>query len=136
MASNFNVTPENMSIEISDMVRQYTESVSTDVTKEIDDTASKMLDEIKRTAPHKTGKYRKGFKIKKDNKSGRATRTIYNKTCPGLVHLLEFGHVIRNGTGRYFGKTDPRPHMRPVYDKYVPQMEKNIDDIIKNGGRK
>jgi len=128
-----------MSIEISDMVRQYTENVSTDVTKEIDDTANKMLDEIKSTAPYDpkgNGEYRKGFKIKKSSKSGRTTRIIYNKNCPGLVHLLEFGHVIRNGTGRYFGETDPRPHMRPAYDKYVPQMEKNIDDIIKNGGRK
>ena len=39
---------------------------------------------------------------------------IYNKAVPGLPHLLEYGHVSRNGTGRTFGKVEGRVHIAPV----------------------
>jgi len=45
------------------------------------------------------------------------------------VHLLEFGHAKKNG-----GRVAARPHLRPAYDRHVPEMEKRIKKIIKNGG--
>jgi hypothetical protein len=38
---------------------------------------------------------------------------IYN-TQSGLPHLLENGHVSRNGTGRTFGTVKGRPHISKV----------------------
>lgn len=131
------INANEIGIEIGYILSKYTEDVSIDIEDEIDDTANKMLDEVVNNAPGK-GEYKKSFKIKKINKAGETFRIIYNKDHYQLVHLLEFGHVVKNGTGRNTGKekTSPKPHMRPAYDKYVPQMEQNIKNIIKNGGRK
>lgn len=124
------IKPEEMGVEISNLISDYTKEVGEAIEKEVDSTAKEILKEIKATAPKKTGKYSKGFKIKKENISGSATRIIHNKDKPGLVHLLELGHSKRGG-----GRVSARPHLRPAYDKYVPQMERKIERIIKNGGK-
>ena len=124
------ISPENLAIELTKLLEEYTEEVSIAIEEEIDKTAKLVLDEVKRTAPKKTGDYRKGFKIKKEDYKGQVTRIIYQSKKPGLAHLLELGHAKRGG-----GRVSERPHMRPAYDKYVPSMEKNIENIIKKGGK-
>ncbi len=124
------ISPDNLTVELSKLLQDYTTEVTEAIEEEIDKTAKLVLDEVKRTAPKKTGEYRKGFKIKKQDSKGTVTRIIYQAKKPGLAHLLELGHAKRGG-----GRVSERPHMRPAYDKYVPQMEKNIETIIKNGGK-
>lgn len=121
---------EELGTELSKIVEEYTEEVSKAIEKEVDSTAKKMRSEVKTTAPKKTGKYAEGFSVKKDDSLGVTSRIIYNRTKPGLVHLLELGHSMRGG-----GRVSARPHLRPTYDKLVPQMEKNIENIIKKGGK-
>lgn len=124
------ISPDNLTVELSKLLQDYTQEVTEAIEEEIDKTAKLVLDEVKRTAPKKTGAYAKGFKIKKDDYKGSVTRVIYQSKKPGLAHLLELGHVKRGG-----GRVSERPHMRPAYDKYVPTMEKNIEEIIKKGGK-
>lgn len=124
------IKAEEMGVEISNLISDYTKEVGEAIEKEVDSTAKEMLKEIKATAPKKTGKYAKGFKIKKENIGGSTTRIIYNKDKPGLVHLLELGHGKRGG-----GRVSARPHLRPAYDKYAPKMEREIERIIRNGGK-
>lgn len=125
------VKPEELGLEIANIISEYTEEVAKGIDKEIGDTAKKVKDEIQKSGAWKdrTGKYRKGFAIKKEDRKGETVRIIYNKNKPGLVHLLELGHAKRGG-----GRVAARPHMQPAYDKHVPQMERNIENIIKNGG--
>src|SRR5690625_2607841 len=125
------ISPEELGVEIAKIISEYTEEVGKAIEEEIDDTTKKVKDEIVLKSPKLTGKYAKGWKIKKDNGKGKANRIIYNKDKPGLVHLLELGHVKRGGKGRVVG----RPHLRPAYDKHVPVMEKRIEDIIRRGGK-
>lgn len=124
------ISPDNLTVELSKLLQDYTQDVTEAIEEEIDKTAKLVLDEVKRTAPKKTGDYKKGFKIKKEDYKGQVTRIIYQSKKPGLAHLLELGHANRDG-----GRTSERPHMRPAYDKYVPSMEKNIENIIKKGGK-
>lgn len=125
------INPEELGLEIANAIADYTEDVVVAIEEEIDDTAEKVKEEIQSSAAWKdiSGKYRKGWAIKKENRKGETVRIIYNKNKPGLVHLLEFGHAKRGG-----GRVAARPHLQPAYDKYVPQMEKNIESIIKKGG--
>lgn len=125
------IQPEELGAVISEIIKEYTEEVSQAIEEEIDDTAKKVKDEIILTSPKLTWKYAKGWKVKKDNGKGYATRIIHNKDKPGLAHLLELGHAKRGGKGRVEGI----PHIRPAYDKYVPDMEKRIEDIIRRGGK-
>lgn len=118
-----------MGIEISAMIKDYTSEVSEAIEKEVDSTAKETLKEVKATAPRDRPKYYKGFALKTDKSGGQVVKVIYNKTHPGLVHLLEIGHAKVGGD-----RVDERPHLRPAYDKYAPRLEKNIERIIKNGG--
>jgi mRNA-degrading endonuclease RelE of RelBE toxin-antitoxin system len=125
------IAPEDLGIEIAKVISEYTEEVAEAVEKEVDETAKNIKEEIQKSSAWKdrTGEYRKGWTIKKENRKGETVRIIYNKDKPGLIHLLEFGHVKRGG-----GRVAGRPHVQPAYEKYVPQMEQNIEDIIKKGG--
>lgn len=125
------ISVDDLGKEIANTVAAYTKDVSQAIEVEVDRTAKEVRDEIKNTAPERTGEYAKGFSVKKDNSSGKSNRIIYNRKKPGLVHLLELGHVKRGGKGRVAAK----PHLQTSYDKIVPKMEKNIERIIKNGGK-
>lgn len=129
------IQPGELGVELSKIIEEYTEEVSAAIEEEIDKTANDLKEEIQATAPKRKGKhggkYSKGFAIKKENGGGSTSRIIYNKSKPGLVHLLELGHAKRGGKGR----VEARPHLRPAYDKIVPKMEREIEDIIKRGGK-
>lgn len=125
------ISPDELGVEIANIISEYTEDVASAVEEEVDDTAKKVKDDVQKSGAWKdiSGKYRKGWAIKKEDRKGETVRIIYNKNKPGLPHLLELGHAKRGG-----GRVAARPHMQPAYDKHVPQMERNIENIIKNGG--
>lgn len=51
---------------------------------------------------------------------------IFNSKEPGLPHLLEHGHVTRNGTGRTFEPTPGRKHIEPVEKEITEKFEKAV----------
>lgn len=67
-----------------------------------------------------TGQYAKGWTSTVETGRVSAQGTIYNKT-PGLPHLLEFGHALRNG-----GRTRAKPHIKPVEEKLVKEFESKV----------
>jgi hypothetical protein len=123
------VDTDELAVELSQAVKDYTEDVSKAVDKKVSSTATKVKREIKQDSPRKSGEYAEGWSRKTSRKNGLIGITIYNKDKPQLTHLLENGHA-KVGGGRVAGI----PHIRPAYDKFVPQMEKDIEKIIKSGG--
>lgn len=115
--------------ELAKMMQSYTDSVEQAIAVEVEDTADKVLEEVKRLAPKRTGDYVKGFvKTPKRLKSG-IEYAVWNRKHYRRVHLLEKGHAKRDG-GRVAGK----PHMQPAVDKYAPSMVNRIEQILKDGG--
>ena len=115
---------------IADALREYTDAVSEGIRKEVDEAATEIKQGIQARSPTgATGKYQKGWRIKKTDSQGVTSRIIHNAAKPGLVHLLEHGHAKRGG-GRVAGK----PHVAPAAEGRVRQMEENIKRIIENGG--
>jgi hypothetical protein len=55
-----------------------------------------------------------------------ASAVIYNEKYPGLVHLLEKGHALRNG-----GRTAAKPHVAPVQEWMNEELRKRIKEAIK-----
>ena len=56
---------------------------------------------------------------------------IHNSSLPGLPHLLEKGHVTRNGTGRIVKKNAKNPtpahvHIQPIEDIIVRDFESKL----------
>jgi hypothetical protein len=123
------VSVDDLAAVITEEVKKYTDDVQESIKKEVKSTASKVKKEIKAKSPKDTGEYADGWSRKTSTKGGQIEVTIYNKEKPSLTHLLEMGHAKRNG-----GKVAAIPHIRPSYDNLIPQMEKKIEKIIKNGG--
>lgn len=72
------------------------------------------------------GDYARSWKVKKTSESATGiVYTIYS-TKPGLPHLLENGHVVRNQTGKVFGKTKARPHIGPAERDAAAYFEKLV----------
>ncbi|CCO08272.1 HK97 gp10 family phage protein [Desulforamulus hydrothermalis] len=129
MARN-DVSIDQLASAITRAVRDYTGDVKVGIEAEVKSTADKVLKEVKRLAPKRTGEYARTFV--KTNKSlpGKQRYVVWNKKHYRRVHLLEFGHAKVDG-----GRVQAYPHLRPAHDKYTKEMLENIKQIIRSGGR-
>ena len=68
-----------------------------------------------------TGKYAKGWTVQVDQHRLYTDVIIYNRT-PGLPHLLEHGHLMRNGR-RW---VPPKQHIEPIETELTEQFEREV----------
>ena len=60
---------------------------------------------------------------------------IYNKEKPQIVHLLEYGHDVKDSGGRTVGHAKAYPHFKPNEEKFNDiYVQRVIDAIEKAGG--
>lgn len=118
---------DSLSAEIQKAVTEYADSISDDVKKAVDNTASELLENIKKDAPEKSGKYKKAMKLKTDFENRTGKRVLWYVKSPHyrLSHLLEKGHVKRNG-----GRVRAYPHIQKNEDIAKTSLEKRIVDAI------
>ena len=121
------IKPENLTQTLKNYLENYVEDISEVVEETSTQIGKEARDELKQTSPKRTGKYAKGWTVKKDRKNKNYyTVKIWNKTDYQLTHLLEFGHATRNG-----GRTKAIPHIRPVEEKYKKEFEERLKDKIR-----
>ncbi len=124
-------------IDISELAEElvkaysdYTEDVIENIEQAADDLSKGALSDIKANSPKKTGSYAKGFRrIKRKNPHG-VEFEIWNPKHYRRVHLLEKGWTGRNGK-----RVPGRAHMGPAEVKAVKAFEKQVEEIIKEGGK-
>lgn len=123
------VRVDSLSKEIIKALEAYSDDISEIVEDIANDVGKEAVSELKDTSPRKInkgGSYAKGWVLKKGKLSrNRYSIKIHNKTDYQLTHLLEFGHVTRNG-----GRTKAIPHIRPVEEKYSEKYEKELEQKI------
>ena len=91
-------------------------------------------DDIVNTYKVRTGKYNKGWRVKTEKGRGYVNCIIHNATNYQLTHLLENGHRIVGRDGRIKGNAKKFIHIKPVEEKSVKMFERNVEQIIRNGG--
>lgn len=116
-------------LEISDILNEYSNDIQEAIIEEAQSVAKEAVSELKNTSPKRTGDYRKGWRTKTIKGKGFVTSIVHNATDYQLTHLLEKPHLKRNG-----GMTTPKVHIAPVEEKAVKEYEKDVENIIKNGG--
>lgn len=105
--------------EIMDVLNEYKEVTDEAVESAVAKVSKETKNIAKTGSPVDSGVYQKGWAIKKTSeKAGKVTVTVYNRKKPGLTHLLEKGHALRNG-GRVAAKT----HIAPAEDYAVNELE-------------
>lgn len=121
------VKPETFAQALKGYLEVYVEDIGEDVEETSNEIGKEARDELKQTSPKKTGRYTKGWSVKKSRKNkSYYTVKIHNETDYQLTHLLEFGHATRNG-----GRTKAYSHIRPVEEKYKKEFEKRLETKIR-----
>ena len=112
--------------EIVLAIQAYTEDVSEAIDQAARDTAKAMAKDLRETSPKDTGEYAKSWTYRKE---APGSYRVYNKKKPQLTHLLEHGHAKAGG-----GRVKGIPHIKPAQDRYVPEFEKKVQQILERGG--
>lgn len=114
---------------IGDILAEYNESVIGNVAEIAKAMGNKGVQALKSSSrgafPSGTGEYARGWAM--DVAQGRVGTSvlIFNKH-PGLPHLLEYGHVTRNGTERVFGNTPGRAHIEPIESELIDTFQREV----------
>lgn len=123
-----------MSVDLSKAVAtildDYEESIIDTVQSVTEDLAKEGLRKVKAASPvsgksPKRSAYKSGWRKKVQTSRIGASAIIYNEKYPGLVHLLEKGHALRNG-----GRTSAKPHVAPVQEWMNDELKKRIKEAI------
>lgn len=122
-----------MSAELSRILEAYAGEIDANVktvTRAMGKSGAKALRGKSREAfPGGGGDYAKGWTSAATESATAVGVTIYNEHY-GLPHLLEYGHVTRNGTGREYPRTPAHAHIAPVAEKLVDTYVKEVLDKL------
>lgn len=115
------IRPVDLSKAINDILSKYGDEVYTVIESSIDEVAEEAKDKLRAVTHFRNNAFNYAESWVNEKLSGKpltATRAVHNEKHYRLTHLLEKGHVVRNGTGRNKGKqrTDAFPHIAPVND--------------------
>lgn len=105
----------------------YSREVTEGILKAVDTVAKDTVKKLKVSGTFNGKTYKSGWRAKTVYSSLYEKRvTIYNAKQPQLTHLLEYGHVKRNGRGlvRAF------PHIMPVEQEMIEEFEKKVQEVI------
>lgn len=119
--------------QMDEILKDYTVDLIRATNNAQDDVAKKTAQRLRNTSPKraKGGRhYANGWTVKRDRPvAGLVKVTVYNKTKPQLTHLLERGHVVKNGKGEY-GRAPAHPHILPAEEwaanEIVAQIERKL----------
>ena len=103
----------SFSVQMKEILEECSEDVQEASRKGMKKASSDTAKKLRSSSPRKTGEYAGGWTSKRLDAD---TYVTYNSKMPGLTHLLENGHVIRNKKGD-FGRVSGRKHIAPAAEE-------------------
>ena len=124
-----NVSFENVSDEIVKVLSAYTEELAEGIKQDARDVSKDLIKNLKRDSPKNTGEYAKGWRIKvEEDTRDRIQLRAYNAKKHWITHLLENGHVKRNG-----GRVPGIKHNQKNEHEAIEELESRVERRIQNG---
>lgn len=126
----------SVAIQMADILDDYSKEVRKAMADAEDKIAKESVRKLKNTSPKRNGKnhirrYAEGWRVKRvRTNTGIPDVIVHNKTNYQLTHLLENGHVIRNGKGEY-GRTNGIKHIAPVEEWANSELPLEIERKLK-----
>ena len=112
---------------INEGLKEYADLATEDVKSAVRKTAKAVKDQINGSAPVRTGRYAKSWKVKTTAESANGLeQTVYSPTRYMLSHLLEKGHAKRGG-----GRVRAIPHIAPAEEMGIEMFEGLIEKALK-----
>ena len=117
---------DSFSVQMSEIFNEVEKIAKESMVRNVNGVAKEAAQKLKNTSPKKTGEYSSGWATKKQ---GETDVVVYNQKAPGLTHLLENGHVIRNKKGT-FGRASAHKHIKPVEEWANEELPRRILEDI------
>ncbi|MGI6256604.1 MAG: HK97 gp10 family phage protein [Anaerovoracaceae bacterium] len=123
------VSIENLATEVMKELTEYEKSTEEGMKKAVKNAGKLVRNEIKAGAPVKSGDYAKSWAVKtlKEN-SHTLEISVHSRNRYQLAHLLEHGHVLRNG-----GRSKAITHIGPAEEHGIKKLEEDIKRSIRDG---
>lgn len=125
------MAPKSMTVQLNNIFDEYRQDLSEELGREMDRIADETVKMLKQTSPKSSsgGKhYADGWAKKRLLGSGvLKSVVVYNKTAPGLTHLLNNGHAVSNQYGDYGhpnGRVQGDNHITKANQWAVAEFEK------------
>lgn len=125
----------DLAVVIGKIVQSYSTDLAGNVREVVQKVAKAGTNELRQVSKDRFGQsdrektYAAGWGMTSTGTLYVPSATIWNKTNPGLVHLLEHGHAIRRG-GRTVGTAKAHPHVAEVEEKLTQTYEREVIDAI------
>lgn len=130
------LTLDNFAKEVEKILGEYSEDVKGNLdaaTKQVLKQGVKLMRSESQatfgTTNKRDQKYAKTWTTQFETGRFSTQGYLYN-TQAGLPHLLENGHVSRNGTGRTNGFVKGRTHIAPVEKEIVEAFEREVKNKL------
>lgn len=120
------IDSQNLAATINKYLAEYGDSVQDAIESTAKSVAKDVVRDLKRGGGFGgSGEFNKGWTSKVEKTRLGAEAIIYNKSLPGLAHLLEFGHA-KAGGGRTTAYNFIAPINDETEDKFVRKLEESI----------
>lgn len=127
------ISPEDLVFAMVEAAETYTNEICETVEEGIMSIGKEAMQEVKTLSPKyegenkklRKGKYRSGWTYLLERSKGNFKITVHNRQYQ-LVHLLELGHCLRDGTGRVCGNVSAFPHVE-IAEKHA---EEKINKLL------
>ena len=127
--SGKNVSIDGLADAVMQELEEYNKLSAETVKKAVDKAGKTVRDQIKGSAPVRTGKYARSWTSRKTKETATALQvTVYSPSRYMLAHLLEHGHAKRNG-----GRVRAIPHIAPAEAAGEEQLTQEIIRGLQNG---
>ncbi len=122
-----NTTINNLDEAIADKLEDYSTAITNAVNEQTEKAANQLKKDIAADSPVKTGKQKKSWRVTKEKVAGLDLKAIVHSTDYRKVHLLENGHLTRDGVTR----TKPIRYVSTNEEKIIKQYEQAVATAIK-----
>jgi hypothetical protein len=122
-----NTTIANLDEAIADILEDYSTAITETVNEQTEKAANQLKKDISADAPVRTGKQKKSWRVTKKKIAGIDLLAIVHSTDYRKVHLLENGHLTRNGVTR----TKPMRYISKNEEKIIEQYQQDVVTAIK-----
>lgn len=121
------ISVDELADTIMEGLEEYADLATEDVKSAVKKSAKAVKDQINGSAPVRTGRYAKSWKVKTtEENSNTLVQTVYSPSRYMLSHLLEKGHAKRGG-----GRVRAIPHIAPAEQMGIQMFEGLIEKALK-----
>lgn len=123
-----NITVNEFSSSVQKILQEYGDSVRETLNEIIPETGKEAKKRLKQESPQRTGAYSRSWSVQNTKTRLGVTAEVHNKEKYRLTHLLEYGHIAKNGR-----RVGARPHIAKVNEWAVDELFNRLTTAIQSG---